>query len=258
MSNIQIFENKEFGRIRTIEKNNQVYFIGNDVASILGYERTAKAILDHVEQEDKDVVPIQDSIGRMQNTAIINESGFYSLVLSSKLPSARRFKRWVTSEVLPSIRKNGGYIANQENLSDSELMAKALLVAQNTINSKNKQLEEAQKKIKEDSGKVLYANCLTKKSAILVGEMATILAQNGMETGEKRFFQWLRDNGYLNKTKGREHNKPTQKSIELGVMRFTKTVITHSNGYQDTRITPLITGKGQIYFIDKFREYLNT
>lgn len=105
MNDLKIFENREFGKIRTLEKNNQIYFVGNDVAKILGYERAAKAILDHVEIEDKDVIPIQDSIGRMQNTAVINESGLYSLILSSKLPRAKNFKRWVTAEVLPNIRK---------------------------------------------------------------------------------------------------------------------------------------------------------
>ena len=133
MTDIQVFNNTEFGELRIIEQNGEPWFVGKDVAVALGYDRGAKAVQDHVDDEDLGVVPIQDSIGRMQNTPIINESGLYSLVLSSKLPTAKKFKRWVTSEVLPSIRKNGGYIAGQETLSPEELMAKALVVAQQTL-----------------------------------------------------------------------------------------------------------------------------
>lgn len=257
MSNIQIFENVEFGKVRVLQKNNEIWFVGKDVADILGYERTAKAILDHIELEDKDVVPIQDTIGRMQNTAIINESGLYSLILSSKLPGARKFKRWVTSEVLPSIRKNGGYIANQENLSDNELMAKALLVAQNTINNKNKQLEEAHKKIEADSGKVLFAECVeSSKSSILVGELAKILKQNGIDIGQNRLFKWMRYNRYLISRRGNDFNMPTQNSMNMGLFEIKETTISHSDGHTTISKTPKVTGKGQIYFINKFKELM--
>lgn len=257
MNALRIFENEEFGEIRVLEKDNESWFIGKDVAEILGYERTAKAILDHVEQEDKDVVPIQDSIGRMQNTAIINESGLYSLILSSKLPGAKKFKHWVTSEVLPSIRKNGGYISNQENLSDSELMAKALLVAQNTINAKSKQLEEAHKKIEADSGKVLFAECVeSSRTSILVGELAKILKQNGIDIGQNRLFKWLRHNKYLISRKGNDFNMPTQTSMNLGLFEIKETTISHSDGHTTVSKTPKVTGKGQIYFINKFKELL--
>lgn len=257
MNALKIFENKEFGEVRVLEINNEPWFIGKDIATILGYERAAKAILDHVEQEDKDVVPIQDSIGRMQNTAIINESGLYSLILSSKLPGAKKFKQWVTSEVLPSIRKNGGYIANQENLSDSELMAKALLVAQNTINNKNKQLEEAHKKIEADSGKVLFAECVeSSRSAILVGELAKILKQNGIDIEQNRLFKWLRHNKYLISRKGTDFNMPTQASMNMGLFEIKETTISHSDGHTTVSKTPKVTGKGQIYFINRFKKQL--
>lgn len=133
MNEIRIFKSEEFGEIRTVEIGGEPWFVGKDVAETLGYERPTKAVSDHVDGEDRDEVPIQDSIGRMQNTAIINESGLYSLILSSKLPSAKAFKRWVTSEVLPSIRKHGGYINGQAEMSPEELMAKALQVAQKTL-----------------------------------------------------------------------------------------------------------------------------
>lgn len=121
MNQLQVFENKEFGQVRTVMIENEPYFVGKDVATILGYERPAKAILDHVDNEDKDEIPIQDSIGRMQKTPIINESGLYSLILSSKLPKAKQFKRWVTSEVLPSIRKQGYYSKEDEKVQKLEL-----------------------------------------------------------------------------------------------------------------------------------------
>ena len=133
MNEIRIFKSEEFGEIRTVEICGEPWFVGKDVAETLGYERPTKAVSDHVDGEDRDEVPIQDPIGRMQNTAIINESGLYSLILSSKLPSVKAFKRWVTSEVLPSIRKHGGYINGQAEMSPEELMAKALQVAQKTL-----------------------------------------------------------------------------------------------------------------------------
>ena len=133
MNEIRIFKSEEFGEIRTVEIGGEPWFVGKDVAETLGYERPTKAVSDHVDGEDRDEVPIQDPIGRMQNSAIINESGLYSLILSSKLPSANAFKRWVTSEVLPSIRKHGGYINGQAEMSPEELMAKALQVAQKTL-----------------------------------------------------------------------------------------------------------------------------
>ena len=127
-SKIQIFENKEFGKVRTLELNNEPWFVGKDVAEILGYSQPSVTISKKVETEDKGVSKMETP-GGTQDVVIINESGLYSLILSSKIPTAKKFKHWITSEVLPSIRKNGGYIAGQETLSDEELMAKALMVA---------------------------------------------------------------------------------------------------------------------------------
>lgn len=257
MNALKIFENKEFGEIRVIEKDNEPWFIGKDVAEILGYSNPRDAIYKHVEFEDKGVAKC-DTLGGSQELTVINESGLYSLILSSKLPGAKKFKQWVTSEVLPSIRKNGGYIANQENLSDSELMAKALLVAQNTINNKNKQLEEAHKKIEADSGKVLFAECVeSSKSSILVGELAKILKQNGIDIGQNRLFKWLRHNKYLISRRGTDFNMPTQTSMNMGLFEIKETTISHSDGHTTVSKTPKVTGKGQIYFINKFKELLN-
>ena len=147
MNEVAIFENSEFGEIRTVTINNEVWFVGKDIAEALGYSNSRKALTDHVDDEDKnDGVTIRDAIGREQTPTVISESGMYSLVLSSKLSTAKKFKRWVTSEVLPSIRKNGGYIAGQEEMSDDELMAKALMVAQNKIAEKDKQIERMKPK----------------------------------------------------------------------------------------------------------------
>lgn len=148
MNKLRTFENIEFGKLTVIEKDGEFFFIGKEVAEKLGYLRGAKAILDHVDMEDRDEVPFQDSIGRMQKTSIINESGLYSLILSSKLPQAKEFKRWVTKDVLPSIRKNGGYIRNQDTLSKEEILANAVLLANNLIAEKEKVIEDLEPKAK--------------------------------------------------------------------------------------------------------------
>lgn len=180
MNEVKIFANSEFGEIRTVTINNEVWFVGKDIAEALGYSNSRKALTDHVDDEDKnDGVTIRDAIGREQTPTVISESGMYSLVLSSKLPTAKKFKRWVTSEVLPSIRKNGGYIAGQENMSDDELMAKALMVAQNKIAERDKQIERMKPK-------EIFADAVSAShTSILVGDMAKLLKQNGVDIGQK-------------------------------------------------------------------------
>ena len=178
--------------------------------------------------------------------AIINESGLYSLILSSKLPNAKKFKRWVTSEVLPSIRSNGGYISNQEKMTPEEILANAIKVAERVIAEKDKQIEAMQPK-------ALFADSVAASSStILVGELAKILRQNGVDMGEKRLFAWLRDNGYLIKRKGTDYNMPTQRSMDMGLFRIKETVVSHSDGHTSVNKTPKITGKGQQYFLNLF------
>lgn len=208
MQELQIFKNEEFGEVRTVTINNEPWFVGKDVATALGYERTADAIRQHVEAEDKGVGKIQTP-GEIQNMTIINESGLYALIFGSKLESAKRFKHWVTSEVLPAIHKHGGYIAGQENMSDEELLAKALMVTQSKIEENRKQIEE----LKPHA--VLGHAITTANTSILVGDLAKILKQNGIEIGAKRLFQWMRENGYLIKRKGTDWNLPTQRSMEM-------------------------------------------
>ena len=238
MNELQIFNSEEFGEIRTVSINDEPWFVGKDVATALGYERATKAIQDHVNEEDKDEVPIQDSIGRMQKTPIINESGLYALIFGSKLESAQRFKRWVTSEVLPSIRKHGGYIAGQESMTDDQLLAKALLVAQSKIAERDQIIAQKQERIEQMRPKEVFADAVaTSKHSILIGDLAKLICQNGYQIGQKRLFQWMRDNGYL-MTQGSSYNRPKQRYVEQGLFEIKESAINNPDGSVRITITP--------------------
>ncbi|MGG5306497.1 anti-repressor protein [Enterococcus pernyi] len=246
MNTPQIF-NFEQNEVRTILVNDEPYFVGKDVAEVLGYSNTQKAILNHVDEEDKGVTK-WDTLGGKQNMTIINESGLYSLILKSKLPSARKFKRWVTSEVLPSIRKNGAYLTDQkayEITHNPNSLADLLLQASEQLKQKDLVIQEMQPKaLFSDAVRGSVNSCLIK-------ELATILKQNGINIGQNRLFIWLRENGYLCRD-GRRKNQPTQRSMDLGIMDVREHVRTNSQGELVTKFTPLVTGKGQQYFINKF------
>lgn len=245
MEELQIFKNKEFGEIRTVTIANKPWFVGRDVALALRYSNTRDALAKHVDAEDKADVAIHD--GRQnRNMVVVNESGLYALVFGSRLESAKRFKHWVTSEVLPSIRKSGGYIAGQESMSDAELLAKAVLVAQ-------KQIEDRDKQIERMKPKEIFADAVTaSKSSILIGDLAKLICQNGVKIGQKRLFQWMRDNGYLIRQKGASWNMPTQRGMEMKLFEVKETTVTHSDGHISVNKTVKVTGKGQLYFINKF------
>lgn len=252
MNGLQIFNSEEFGEIRTITKDNETYFVGKDVAKALGFTNPRDAIATHVFDEDKGVDTI-DTLGGKQSMTVINESGVYALVFGSRLESAKRFKHWVTSEVIPSIRKNGGYIAGQETLSDEELMAKALLVANNKIAERDKIIEQKQARIEQMKPKEIFADAVaTSHTSILVGDLAKLICQNGYQIGAKRLFSWLRDNGYLIKRKGADWNMPTQKSMEMGLFEIKESTHINGSGCNVTTRTPKITGKAQVYFVNKF------
>lgn len=252
MTDLQIFKNPEFGEIRTIEKDGEPWFVGKDVAAALGYERPTKAILDHVDDEDKDEVPIQDSIGRSQNTPIINESGLYSLVLSSKLPTAKKFKRWVTSEVIPSIRKHGAYMT-PETLEAAILNPDTMIRLCTALKDEQDKRKALEVKMEEQKPKVLFAESVeAAKTSILIGELAKLLKQNGINIGQNRLFEWMRQNGYLIRRQGSDYNMPTQKSMELGLFEIKETTITHSDGHIHVSKTTKVTGKGQVYFVNLF------
>ncbi len=253
MNDLKIFENKEFGEIRTVIKDGEPWFVGKDVAEILGYSNTSKAVMNHVDEEDKrflmlDIADSQNGnlpVGQSK-TALVNEGGLYSLIIGSKLPNAKRFKRWVTSEVLPSIRKNGGYIAGQETMTDDELMARALQVAQNKILERDKQIETMKPK-------AIFADAVAAShTSILIGDLAKLISQNGVSIGQKRLFKWLRDNGYLIKREGSDRNMPTQRSMEMKLFEVKESTISNPDGSVRITRTPKVTGKGQQYFVNKF------
>lgn len=243
MNEVQLF-NFENHEVRSLLINSEPWFVGKDVAEVLGYKKTRNAIAEHVDKDDALKQGITDSLGRTQETTIINESGLYSLILSSKLESAKKFKRWVTSEVLPALRKTGQYQVKE--LSGQELMAKALIEAQSVLAAKDKQIEEMKPK-------VVFADAVaTSHTSILVGELAKILKQNGIDMGQKRLFAWLRENGFLIKRKGTDYNMPTQKAMELGLFEIKEGSYVNGSGVNITTKTPKVTGKGQQYFINKF------
>lgn len=252
MNNLQIFNSPEFGQVRIVQQNGEPWFIGKDVAEILGYSNTKDAIAKHVDDEDKLGSQIATS-GQNRNMTIINESGLYSLILSSKMPKAKEFKRWVTSDVIPAIRKTGGYIAGSENMTDAEIMAKAVLVAQSTIRQRDQRIKELESDVAAAKPKVLFADAVSASdSTILIGDLAKILKQNGHNTGQNRLFQWMRENGYLVRRQGADYNSPTQRAMEMGLFAVKENTVVCPDGHIKVNKTTKVTGKGQQYFINKF------
>lgn len=246
MNQLQIFKNPEFGAVRTVEIDGDPWLVGKDVAQALGYTNPQKAIRDHVDDEDKGVNE-SFTVNGTQGI-LINESGLYSLVLSSKLPTARKFRHWVTSEVLPSIRRHGLYAAD-ELLNNPDLMIQAM-EALKAERAKNLQLSE---KVRQDAPKVLFAESVEASNhSILIFDLAKILRQNGVKIGGNRLFEWMRENSYLIKRKGSDWNMPTQRSMEMGLFEIKESSHIHSDGHVSITKTPKVTGKGQTYFINAF------
>lgn len=249
---LQLF-NFEGNNVRTLEIDEEIYFVGKDVAKVLGYARLQKAVNDHVDPEDKieKIVNISQSSQnrtKPEMTLLITESGVYSLIFNSKMPNAKRFKRWVTSEVLPAIRKHGAYMTDEKAFDvvhNKNGLADLLQQAADQLKQKDIQIEKMKPK-------AMLADAITaSETSILVGEMAKILKKNGINTGQNRFFKWLRTNGYLIKRKGTDYNMPTQKSMNLKLFEIKERTIVDGNS---TRIvkTPKITGNGQQYFTNLF------
>ena len=239
---IQIFKHEKFGDIQTINRDGEPWFVGKDVASVLGYAKPENAVAIHVDNEDKTTTLIQGTGSNYKSKAIIiNESGLYSLILSSKLPQAKEFKRWVTNEVLPQIRKTGGYIPLNDCEDGADIMARALMIAQRTIEQKDALLEMQKPKVR-------FAEAVTgSDGSILIGELAKLITQNGYEIGRTRLFDWLRRNGYLFKNS----TEPIQKWVEKGLFE-TKVSLIHTHHGEHEVLTTKVTGKGQRYFIDVF------
>ena len=252
MNELKVFNSPEFGQVRTFDKGGEPWFVGKDVATILGYERTADAIRAHVDDDDKGVGEIQTPGGK-QKIIIINESGLYSLVLSSKLPTAKKFKHWITSEVLPTIRRTGGYIANAETMTDAEIMSKALLIAKQTIESREQRIHSLEAETERMKPKEIFADAVSaSNSSILIGDLAKILHGNGIKIGRGRLFAWMREHGFLIKQKGTSYNMPTQRAMELGLFRVKEGSYVDGKGNNIITKTTKVTGKGQQYFINKF------
>ncbi len=251
MNELKIFENTEFGKVRATEIDGEAWLVGKDVAEILGYSNARDAIGKHVDDEDKGVAKC-DTLGGGQNLTVINESGLYSLIISSKLPQAKKFKRWVTADVLPSIRKHGAYMTPQK-IEEVLLNPDTIIKLATDLKAEREERMKLQRETEELKPKALFADAVSaSKTSILIGDLAKLIKQNGHDIGQRRLFQWMRDKGYLIKQQGASWNMPTQKSMEMGLFEIKETTITHSDGHISISKTVKVSGKGQVYFVNKF------
>ena len=251
MNDVKIFSNSEFGEIRTVTIDNEPWFVGKDVAEALGYSEPRSAVSKKVDEADKGVAEMETPSGK-QNMTVINESGLYALIFGSKLESAKRFKHWVTSEVLPAIRRHGAYMTDQtleKALTSPDFLIQLATQLKNE-QEKNVALAADNERMKP---KEIFADAVAAShTSILIGDLAKLLKQNGVETGQKRLFSWLREHGYLIKRKGTDWNTPTQKAMDRKLFEVKETVVNNPDGSVRINRTTKVTGKGQQYFINKF------
>lgn len=246
-----VFNNKDFGEVRTAIVDNEPWFVGKDVAKALGYEKPTDAVRKRVDDEDRGISKMETPSGT-QNMTIINESGLYSLVLSSKKPNAKKFKRWVTSEVLPQIRKTGGYIPVKEEDDDLTIMAKALHIMKNTIEKKDELIAQQDQVLQEQEPLVSFAKTVSATSTMVdMKTMAKLLNQEneGLNFGRNQLFEWLRNEGILMKD-----NTPYQRYVKQGIFKVTETEIETKFGKEMFPQT-FVTGKGQLYLDKKIKAY---
>lgn len=243
MTELKVFENPEFGRVRTVSVDNEPWFFAKDVCDALSIATNhVRESLDEDEVSNLRSTEIGPEFGG-KAPLIVSEAGLYSLILKSRKPEAKAFKRWITHEVIPAIRKTGGYHVPQ---SPEEQMAQGLLAAQKLLAEKDKRIEEMRPK-------EIFADAVSvSKTDILIGDLAKLIKQNGRDIGQKRLFSWLREKGYLIKRKGLDWNMPTQRAMEMKLFRVKETVVTHADGHTTVSKTPKVTGKGQVYFVNKF------
>ena len=250
MNKISTFNNPEFGAVRTTTINDEPYFVGKDVAIALGYERPTDAARKNIDPEDRGVAKIETPSGTQEMT-VINESGLYSLILSSKLPTAKKYKRWITHDVIPTIRKTGGYVNDTAQFVDYYFgqLEPNQKQALTMMFDESKRMSD---QLKEQAPKVLFANAVeTAHTSILVGDLAKIIKQNGTDIGQKRLFDWMRRNGYLIKD-GQSKNMPTQRAMDMGLFEVKESTINNPDGSVRITKTTKVTGKGQTYFVNKF------
>jgi len=250
MNKLQVFsyEGKE---VRTIQRNGETWWVLKDVCGVLELSN-ARMIADRLDEDDVSLAYVTDSMGRQQQTNIVNESGLYNVILRSDKPEAKKFKRWVTHEVLPQIRRHGAYITTsklEEIMNDPDSWIKLLTA----LKEERQEKERLQLQVAQDKPKVVFADAVSvSDGTILIGELAKILKGNGIEIGQNRLFERLRQDGFLIKRKGTDYNAPTQKAMELGLFKVKETAITHSDGHVTISKTTKVTGKGQQYFVNYF------
>lgn len=262
---LQLFANDQF-KIRTMEYDGAPWFVGRDVADILGYKNVSAALTTHVEDDDRFFAEVTTEKG-VRSTVAINEAGVYALILGSKLPAARDFKHWLCREVLPSIRRHGAYLTDaklagvQNNSAAMRELTETLaqerqkhLEARQLLSEKEDLIERKNAYFVRNKPRIEFAKAVFEnRTAILVGEMAKLLAQNGIDIGQNRFFEWLRANGYLQRKEGNMWNMPYQKCMDAGLFLIKESVsLSPASGKELITRTPMITGKGQRYFISKF------
>lgn len=248
MNSLKIFSNPQFGNVQGVLLDDEVWFIAKEISDILGFRDpyTAARCLD----DDEKKLHTMCVAGQMRETTIISEAGLYSLIIKSRKDEAKKFKRWVTHEVIPSIRQYGAYMTPAK-LEEVLLSPDTIIQLAQNLKAEQERRQEAERLIQEQQPKVLFAESVTaSEDAILVRDLAKVLRQNGVDIGEKRLFEWLRANGYLIKS-GRSYNMPTQRSMDLQLFEVKERVINTPDGKPKTKFTPLVTGRGQIYFVNK-------
>ena len=250
-NNIQQFDFKGAALRTLTDEAGEPWFVAKDVCDILGLENSRKATAE-LDSDEKNTVTISDGIAGNPNKTIISEPGLYRLVMKSRKPEAKEFQRWVTHEVLPQIRRTGGYIPTTDVDDDMTILAKAVMIGQRTMEAQKRRIAEQSEHIKALEPKARFADAVAASDGTcLIGELAKMLRQNGLDIGQNRLFEILRQDGYLGKT-GSNRNVPTQKAMDLGLFRIKETAITHSDGHVTINRTAKVTGKGQTYFINRY------
>ena len=252
MNDLQIFKSDKFGEIRTLEdESGKALFCGSDVAKALGYVNTKDALARHCRDDGVAFHDLIDSMGREQQAKFINEGNVYRLITHSKLPAAQQFESWVFDEVLPTIRRHGAYM-NDSTLEQALTSPDFLIQLATKLKEEKAKRIELEAKIEQDKPRVLFAQAVeTAKTSILVGDLAKILKQNGVETGQKRLFERLRQDGYLIKD-GNSRNMPTQRAMEMGLFEVKESTVSNPDGSIRVTKTTKITGRGQSYFVNKY------
>lgn len=245
MNQLQVF-NFENHNVRVLQINNEPWFVATDVCKILDLTNPTMAV-SRLDADERS----KFNLGRQGETNIVNEYGLYSLILASRKPEAKQFKRWITHEVIPAIRKHGAYMT-PEKIEEVLLNPDTIIKLAQNLKEEQERRKAAERQLEQQRPKVLFADSVSASdTSILIRDLAKLITQNGYSIGEKRLFAWLRENGYLIKKPGSDYNSPTQRAMEMGLFEIKETTINRTHGVQISK-TPKVTGRGQIYFINKF------